>query len=83
MLGEGRLVNLAAGNGHPAEIMDLSFGIQALSVEHLAKHGRALAPGLYPVPPEIDEAVARLKLRAQGITIDVLSPEQEQYLKQW
>ena len=83
LLGEGRLVNLAAGNGHPAEIMDLSFGIQALSVEHLAKHGRALAPGLYPVPPEIDEAVARLKLRAQGITIDVLTPEQEQYLRQW
>lgn len=83
LLGEGRLVNLAAGNGHPAEIMDLSFGIQALSVEYLAKNGRNFKPGLYPVPPEIDEKVARLKLAAQGINIDSLSDAQTEYLKKW
>ncbi|MEG2377095.1 MAG: adenosylhomocysteinase, partial [Clostridia bacterium] len=83
LLGEGRLVNLAAGNGHPAEIMDLSFGIQALSVEHLAKNGALLAPGVYPVPPAIDECVARIKLRAMGISLDVLTHEQTEYLKKW
>lgn len=83
LLGEGRLVNLAAGNGHPAEIMDLSFGIQVLSVEYLAKNGKNLTPGVYPVPSAIDEAVARLKLSAQGITIDALTAAQSKYLKQW
>ena len=80
LLAEGRLVNLAAGNGHPAEIMDMSFSIQALSMEWLAKH-RDLVPGVYDVPAEIDEAVARLKLATMGVQIDTLTEEQERYLK--
>ncbi len=83
LLGEGRLVNLAAGNGHPAEIMDLSFGVQALSVVHLAQNGKGLEAGVYPVPQEIDERVARLKLAAAGIEIDTLSDAQAKYLKSW
>jgi len=83
LLGEGRLVNLAAGNGHPAEIMDLSFGVQALSVVHLAQNGANLASGVYPVPAEIDERVARLKLSAAGIQIDSLTDAQTKYLKSW
>ncbi len=83
LLGDGRLVNLAAGNGHPAEIMDLSFGIQALGVEYLAKHGRDLKPGLYDIPPQIDETVARLKLESAGIFIDNLTKEQTEYLAKW
>jgi adenosylhomocysteinase len=80
LLGEGRLVNLAAGNGHPAEIMDMSFGIQALCLEYLAKNGRDLAPGVYDVPKAIDESVARVKLASMGLKTDSLSPEQEEYL---
>lgn len=83
LLAEGRLVNLAAGNGHPAEIMDLSFGVQALGVVHMAKYGKELKPGVYAVPKEIDERVARLKLAAAGIEIDSLTPEQSTYLKSW
>lgn len=83
LLGDGRLVNLAAGNGHPAEIMDLSFGIQALGVEYLAKYGRDLKPGLYDIPPHIDETVARLKLESAGIFIDNLTKEQTEYLGKW
>lgn len=83
LLGEGRLVNLAAGNGHPAEIMDLSFGVQALSVVHIIKNGAGLAAGVYPVPQEIDERVARLKLSAAGIEIDTLTDAQVKYLKSW
>lgn len=80
LLAEGRLVNLAAGMGHPAEIMDMSFAIQAKSLAHLARHGQTLEKRLYPVPREIDEAVARLKLDALGTRIDTLTPEQAQYL---
>ena len=76
LLAEGRLVNLAAGMGHPAEIMDMSFAVQALSVVHLAQHGRELAPGVYNVPNYIDELVAKTKLSAMGLTIDTLSEEQ-------
>lgn len=83
LLGDGRLVNLAAGNGHPAEIMDLSFAIQALTVEYIAKHTRAISPGVYPVPKEIDEAVARAKLSASGIEHDVLTELQSEYLSAW
>lgn len=83
LLGEGRLVNLAAGNGHPAEIMDLSFAVQALMMEHIAKLPEKLAPALYEVPPEIDRLVASAKLRAEGIKIDSLTAEQEEYLKSW
>ena len=80
LLADGRLVNLAGGNGHPAEIMDMSFGIQALCVEKMAKEGRSLENKLYDVPPEIDREVARLKVEAEGLGLDVLTPEQEAYL---
>ena len=80
LLAEGRLVNLAAGNGHPAEIMDMSFSIQALTLEWLASH-RDLAAGVYDVPPEIDDTVARLKLATLGVEIDTLTEEQKRYLK--
>ena len=83
LLGEGRLVNLAAGNGHPAEIMDMSFAVQALMMEHIARLPEKPAPDLYKVPEEIDTLVAREKLKACGIKIDTLSKEQEDYLKSW
>ncbi|MGN0981753.1 MAG: adenosylhomocysteinase [Candidatus Limivicinus sp.] len=79
-IAEGRLVNLAAGDGHPAEIMDMSFAVQALSAEYLAKNRGKLQPGVIPVPRELDEAVARRKLSAMGVEIDSLSLEQEEYL---
>ncbi len=81
LLAEGRLVNLAAGNGHPAEIMDMSFGIQAKSLAYLAQNGRALEHRLYSVPQQIDREVADIKLRAMRIAIDQLTPEQEAYLE--
>ncbi len=80
LMAEGRLVNITAGNGHPAEIMDLSFAIQALSAEYIAKNGRDLAPGLYNVPESIDREVASIKLSAMGLGLDTLTPEQEAYL---
>ena len=80
LMAEGRLVNITAGNGHPAEIMDLSFAIQALSAEYLVKHGRELAPGLYNVPESIDREVAMIKIGAMGLGLDKLTPEQEAYL---
>jgi adenosylhomocysteinase len=84
VLAEGRLVNLAAAEGHPADVMDLSFADQALSAEHLVSTaGRALAVAVHPVPPAIDDAVARLKLRALGVEIDVLTDEQRAYLGGW
>ncbi len=79
-IAEGRLVNLAAGDGHPAEIMDMSFAIQALSAEYLVKHREELMPGVIPVPRELDEAVARRKLKAMGVETDHLSAEQKEYL---
>ena len=79
-IAEGRLVNLAAGDGHPAEIMDMSFAIQALSAEYLAAHRSELQPCLIPVPRELDEAVARRKLCAMDVCIDTLSAEQAEYL---
>ena len=81
LLAEGRLVNLAAGNGHPAEIMDMSFGIQAKSLEYLAKNGKSLQNKVYAVPREIDEEVAAIKLAAEHISIDVLSEAQKEYLE--
>lgn len=81
LLGEGRLVNLASGNGHPAEIMDMSFSIQALCLEYLAKNGDSLVPGLYPVPKSIDISVANAKLESMGLEIDKLTAEQEAYIK--
>ncbi|MEV0159397.1 adenosylhomocysteinase [Nonomuraea fuscirosea] len=83
LLAEGRLVNLTAAEGHPAAVMDMSFSAQALAVAWLAGERAGLAPGVYDVPEEIDHEVARLKLAAAGIGIDVLNPEQEDYLHSW
>ncbi|MBL8217136.1 MAG: adenosylhomocysteinase, partial [Bryobacterales bacterium] len=83
VLGEGRLINLASAEGHPASVMDLSFANQALSVEYLIKHHQALERKVYAVPEELDRQVARLKLEAMGVKIDRLSIEQEQYLAGW
>ncbi|MCX7750659.1 MAG: adenosylhomocysteinase [Candidatus Bipolaricaulota bacterium] len=80
LLAEGRLVNLVAGDGHPVEIMDLSFSLQLLSLLWLAREGRGLAPGVYPVPPEADEEVARRFLGSRGVRISSLTPEQRAYL---
>lgn len=82
LLGEGRLVNLASAEGHPAEVMDMSFSNQALCVEHIAKSEKML-PKVYPVPREIDENIAKLKLKAMKIEIDELTAEQKKYLATW
>jgi adenosylhomocysteinase len=83
LLGEGRLINLAAAEGHPASVMDMSFANQALSVEYLTKQSRRLEKKVYRVPEVIDAEIARLKLRAMGIGIDRLTPEQSRYLASW
>ncbi len=80
LLGEGRLVNLAAAEGHPAAVMDMRFANQALATEYLAKNPGKLEKRVYPVPPAIDQEIARLKLAAMGVKIDHLTPEQEKYL---
>lgn len=80
VLAEGRLVNLASGDGHPAEIMDMSFAVQAMSAKYLADHRAELHPGVIRVPHEIDDAIARKKLSTLGITIDTLTDEQKKYL---
>ncbi|OGF54148.1 MAG: adenosylhomocysteinase [Candidatus Fraserbacteria bacterium RBG_16_55_9] len=81
LLAEGRLVNLASGDGHPVEIMDLSFAVQALTLEYLVRHHDELKPGVYSVPKEIDQHVARTKLEALGIALDELSSAQRAYLE--
>ncbi|MEZ0370976.1 MAG: adenosylhomocysteinase, partial [Candidatus Sericytochromatia bacterium] len=83
LLGEGRLVNLSCGEGHPASVMDMSFANQALSLAHLAQQHRSFGPRVYPVPEEIDERVARLKLLAMGIQIDSRTQEQLDYQVNW
>ena len=83
VLAEGRLVNLAAGNGHPAEIMDMSFAVQALSLEWLVKHKEELEKRVYDIPDEIDDQIGRVKLASMGLSIDTLTPEQEAYLSGW
>ena len=83
LLGEGRLINLAAAEGHPASVMDMSFANQALSAEYMAKYGKSLGPQVYGVPGEIDREVARLKLEAMGVKIDALTDEQVKYLSSW
>ena len=83
VLAEGRLVNLAAGNGHPAEIMDMSFAVQALSLEWLARHKDTLEKKVYQVPDEIDDQIGRVKLAAMGLAIDQLTQEQKDYLAGW
>lgn len=83
LLAEGRLVNLAAAEGHPSAVMDMSFANQALVVEYLWTRGQGLAHDVHPVPAEIDAEVARLKLAAMGLAIDHLSSEQQTYLNSW
>ncbi len=83
VLGEGRLINLAAAEGHPASVMDMSFANQALCAEYLARQDKRLAPDVYDVPLDIDKDVAKLKLASMGITIDQLTAEQEKYLSSW
>jgi adenosylhomocysteinase len=83
LLGEGRLVNLAAAEGHPAAVMDMSFANQALSVEYIVNHQGKLPCEVFPVPREIDAQVAQLKLQALGVQIDTLTPEQQAYLESW
>ena len=83
LLGEGRLINLAAAEGHPASVMDMSFANQALCLEYLVKNRQSLKPSVYPVPDEIDKEVARLKLEALGIRIDTLTAAQKKYLTSW
>ncbi len=80
VIAEGRLVNLASGNGHPAEIMDMSFAVQALASEWLIKHKGSLETRLYDIPSDIDDAIGWVKLEALGLSIDKLTPEQEEYL---
>jgi len=83
LLAEGRLVNLSAAEGHPASVMDMSFANQALSAEYIVKEGKSLKPDVYVVPGHIDRKVAELKLKAMGIAIDELTPEQVEYLNSW
>jgi adenosylhomocysteinase len=83
VLGEGRLINLAAAEGHPASVMDMSFANQALCAEYMVKNASKLEKRVYPVPEEIDKSVARMKLDAMGVKIDRLTLEQEQYLASW
>jgi adenosylhomocysteinase len=83
LLGEGRLINLAAAEGHPSSVMDMSFANQALSIEYLAGLKEELTPEVHPVPLEIDQTVAQLKLASLGVYIDTLTEEQELYLKSW
>src|SRR5215216_4758632 len=83
VLGEGRLINLAAAEGHPASVMDMSFANQALSVEYLVKNKGTLAPGVHLLPAEVDTEIASLKLRALGISIDTLTAEQLEYISSW
>jgi adenosylhomocysteinase len=83
LLGEGRLINLAAAEGHPSSVMDMSFANQALAAEYLVKNSDKLDNLVYGVPDDIDEEIARLKLNSMGISIDTLTPEQEKYLNSW
>jgi adenosylhomocysteinase len=83
LLGEGRLINLAAAEGHPAMVMDMSFANQALSLEFLKKKAKTLSKDVHVVPRHTDQEIAKLKLRTMNITIDVLTPEQERYLRTW
>lgn len=83
LLGEGRLVNLAAGDGHPIEIMDMSFSTQLLSVLYIAEHSKDLKRGLQKVPAHLDDVVARTKLETLGLKLEKLTPEQERYLSDW
>jgi adenosylhomocysteinase len=83
LLGEGRLINLAAAEGHPASVMDMSFANQALAAEYMVKNAKELKANVYPVPEHLDKQIAKLKLESMGVTIDKLTPEQEHYLASW
>jgi adenosylhomocysteinase len=83
LLGEGRLINLAAAEGHPSAVMDMSFANQSLCAEYMVQHAAELEKTVYPVPEEIDKRIAALKLEAMGIEIDTLTPEQAEYLTSW
>ena len=83
LLGEGRLINLAAAEGHPAVVMDMSFANQALRAEYVVKNASKLEAKVYAVPTDIDQTVARLKLESMGVAIDKLTAEQEEYLASW
>jgi len=83
ILGQGRLINLAAAEGHPAMVMDMSFANQALGVEYLLRHSRTMERKVYAIPAEIDRRIAQIKLASMGIRIDALTPEQKKYLASW
>jgi adenosylhomocysteinase len=83
VLGEGRLINLAAAEGHPSSVMDMSFANQALCSEYMVRQAKKMKKTVYPVPQEIDQEIARLKLSSMGIKIDTLTPEQKKYLSSW
>jgi len=83
VLGEGRLINLAAAEGHPASVMDMSFANQALAAELLAREGASMAKAVHRLPPAVDQEIARLKLQSMGIAIDTLTAEQVKYLASW
>jgi adenosylhomocysteinase len=83
VLAEGRLINLAAAEGHPSSVMDMSFANQALSAEYMAKKHKSLQKKVYPVPGHIDREIARLKLESMNVEIDALTAEQEKYLSSW
>jgi adenosylhomocysteinase len=83
LLGGGNIVNISCADGHPAEIMDMSFALQALAARHVVERAGALAPDCHPVPVGIDEQVARLKLAAAGVAIDTLTSDQQHYLAHW
>lgn len=83
LLGEGRLINLAAAEGHPASVMDMSFANQALAAEYMIRYGKNMTPNVYTIPEDIDREIARLKLESMGVRIDTLTPEQSAYLNEW
>jgi adenosylhomocysteinase len=83
ILGEGRLINLAAAEGHPASVMDMSFANQALAGEYLVQHSKELSNNVFTVPEDIDHEIARLKLLSMGVIIDTLTEEQQVYLNSW
>ncbi|MFQ5696254.1 MAG: adenosylhomocysteinase, partial [Terriglobia bacterium] len=83
LLCQGRLVNLAGGDGHPVEIMDLSFAVQALAIYHLARQRGKLEPRVHPLPMEIDREIARIKLETLGLAIDSLTLAQQEFLRRW
>ena len=83
VLGEGRLINLAAAEGHPSAVMDMSFANQALACEYLVKNHGSLEPGMHSIPEEVDQEIASLKLAAMGISIDELTAEQQIYMNSW